>query len=68
MLVYVTSAAPPESLTLRELRYQVGQPGLRARTVTSVTTLLDADPYPLEALAQLYGIHWPVEQNLMKTP
>jgi hypothetical protein len=57
-------AALPESLTLRELRYDVGRPGYRTRSVTLVTTLTDAEVYPLEALAELYGMRWRVELDL----
>jgi len=57
-------AALPESLILRELRYRVGRPGFRTDTVTLVTTLLDAESYTVEALAELYGVRWRVEQNL----
>jgi len=64
MLIYLTGAALPESLIVRKLRYQVGRPGFRTRTVTLVTTLLDADLYPLETLAELYGVRWRVEQDL----
>jgi hypothetical protein len=56
--------ALPESLIVREMTYQVGRRGFRTKTITLVTTLLDADLYPLEALAELYGIRWRVEQNL----
>jgi hypothetical protein len=56
--------ALPGSLTVRELRYEVGRPGFRTRTVTLVTTLLDAEAYPLDALAGLYGARWRVELNL----
>ena len=56
--------ALPEMLTVRELRYEVGRPGFRTRAVTLVTTLLDAEVYPLEALARLYGARWRVELNL----
>ena len=56
--------ALPETLTVRELRYGVGRPGFRTRTVTLVATLLDAEVYPLEALAKLYGTRWRVELNL----
>ena len=55
--------ALPGTLIVRELRYDVGRPGFRTRTVTLVTTLLDADGYPLEALAELYGARWRVELN-----
>jgi hypothetical protein len=57
-------AALPESLVLRELRYRVGRPGFRTQTTTVVTTLLDADCYTAEAIAELYGVRWRVEQNL----
>jgi hypothetical protein len=46
-------AALPVMLTVREWRYQMGWRGFRVRTVTLVTTLLDADRYPAEALADL---------------
>lgn len=57
-------AALSETLTVRELRYDVGRPGFRTKTVTLVTTLMDADDYPLEALAELYGARWRVELHL----
>jgi hypothetical protein len=57
-------AALPDSLVVRELRYDVGRPGFRTKSVTLVTTLLDAELYPLEALAELYGMRWRVELNL----
>lgn len=57
-------ATLPETLTVRELRYDVGRPGFRTRTVTLVTTLLDAEAYPLDAVAELYGARWRVELNL----
>lgn len=57
-------AALPESLILREIRYRVGRKGFRTETITLVTTLLDAEVYTVEALAELYGVRWRVEQNL----
>lgn len=54
----------PETLTVRELRYQVGRPGFRTREVTLVATLLDAELYPLHALAELYATRWRVELYL----
>ena len=56
--------ALPATLVVRELRYEVGRPGFRTRTVTLVTTLVDAEVYPLEDLAKLYGTRWRVELNL----
>jgi hypothetical protein len=54
----------PSTLVVRELRYEVGRPGFRTRAITLVTTLLDADLYPLDALAELYRTRWQVELNL----
>lgn len=57
-------ASLPATITVRELRYQVHQRGFRTHAVTLVTTLLDDRAYPLEALAELYGTRWRVEQYL----
>jgi hypothetical protein len=54
----------PEELIVRELRYHTGRAGFRVREVTLVTTLLDAELYPLEELAEMYRKRWEVEQNL----
>jgi Transposase DDE domain len=58
----VEYARLPESLVVRELRYRVTCPGFRTREVTLVTTLLDAEWYPAEALAALYRQRWQVEE------
>lgn len=57
-------AALPESLELRELRYTIPRPGCRTKEVTLVTTLLDAQLYPKEEVAALYGQRWQIETNL----
>lgn len=57
-------ATLPETLTVRELRYEVGRRGFRTRSVTLVTTLRDGELYPLGALAELYGARWRVELHL----
>jgi len=57
-------ATLPDSLILRELRYRVEQRGCRTKQVTLVTTLLDAELYPAQALADLYGQRWQIETNL----
>ncbi len=49
---------------MRELRYRIDRPGFRVREVTLVTTLVDAEPYPVEALAELYRGRWEIEVNL----
>ena len=53
----------PETLPVRELRYWTHQPGFRTRVVTLATSLLDAERYPLEDIADLYGRRWGVETN-----
>lgn len=55
--------ALPESLLVRELRYQVKTCGYRVREVTLVTTLLDAELYPVDDLAELYYQRWQIETN-----
>jgi hypothetical protein len=54
----------PGSILVRELRYRVAEPGFRTREVTLVTTLLDEAAYPADALAELYGTRWRVEEHL----
>ena len=56
--------ALPESILVRELLYRISAPGFRTREVTLVTTLLDAATYTADALAELYGTRWRVEENL----
>jgi hypothetical protein len=57
-------AALPDELAVRELRYRVGAPGFRARSVVLVTTLRDAEAYPAPALAELYLCRWRIEGGL----
>lgn len=54
----------PDLLRVRELRYRVDRPGYRSRELTLVTTLLDPERYPKEALTELYARRWQVETNL----
>jgi hypothetical protein len=54
----------PETLVVRELRYNIRIPGRRTRRVTLVTTLLDPKRYPARALAKLYGLRWRAETDL----
>lgn len=56
-------AALPDSVVVRELRYSVHQKGFRTKEATLVTTLLDADRYPLEELAEQYRRRWEIETN-----
>ncbi|QEL16298.1 IS4 family transposase [Limnoglobus roseus] len=57
-------AAMPRLLTVRELAYRVNRPGFRVRSVTLVTTLLDATAYPADAVADRYRARWGVETDL----
>jgi hypothetical protein len=54
----------PDTLIVRELRYDVLVPGSRTRSVTLVTSLLDPVEYPAADLAALYAKRWEVETNL----
>lgn len=56
--------ALPDLLRVRELRYRLTRRGYRPRELTLVTTLLDPERYPKQALAELYGCRWQVETNL----
>ena len=50
-----------DTLEMREIRYHVVQPGYRSKTITIATTLIDAEMYSKEDIAQLYGFRWNVE-------
>ncbi len=54
-------AALPAEVAVRELRYRVGAPGFRVRSVTLATTLVEAARYTAEALAELYLRRWGAE-------
>jgi hypothetical protein len=54
----------PETMTLRELRFHVTVPGRRVETLTVVTSLTDADAYPQEEIATLYGYRWNAELDI----
>jgi len=51
----------PQELTLRVLRFKLSRRGFRPASVTLVTTLLDAQKYPAQDLAQLYTRRWQIE-------
>jgi len=58
-----TFATLPETILVRELRYRTRVKGFRTREITLVTTLLDAERYPLAELAALYRRRWEIETN-----
>ena len=59
-----TYAAIPNTMTLREVRFCVAEPGRRTQVLTVVTTLLDADAYTREDIAELYGFRWNSELDI----
>jgi hypothetical protein len=54
----------PEHLRLRELRYRVQPKGFRVKTITLVTTRVDAERYRVEDLADLFLARWGIETSL----
>jgi hypothetical protein len=59
-----TYNALPDSITVREARFRVEQPGFRTRSVVVVTTLLDREQTTKEELAELYRARWHNELDL----
>jgi hypothetical protein len=54
----------PDSLTIRECRMCIAQPGFRVKVVVIATTLLDHIAYPPSELANLYRARWNAELDL----
>ena len=54
----------PETLTLREIRYNIVEPGRRTRTIDIITTLVDAYEFTQQDIAELYGFRWNVELDI----
>ncbi len=59
-----TYSTLPESLTIRECRVAIAQPGFRVKVVVIATTLLDHVAYPPSELAELYRARWNAELDL----
>jgi hypothetical protein len=59
-----TYDALPEFLMIRECRVRIEQPGFRIKTLIVATTLLDADEFTRDDLAQLYRARWNAELDL----
>ena len=49
---------------MRQILVEVQEPGFRVEKLVVVTTLLDADRYPMQDVAQLYHYRWNVELDL----
>ena len=56
--------ALPDEMEMRELRTVVRRKGYRTRTVTLVTTLLDAEAYSAKDLTDLFSQRWHCELDL----
>lgn len=54
----------PNELKVRELRVTVQQPGFRINELVVVTTLLDAEKYSKEEVADLFLQRWNIELDL----
>jgi putative transposase len=54
----------PESISVRHVSYEVKQKGFRVRRIILATTLLDANVYRVEDLAELYYQRWQVELDI----
>jgi hypothetical protein len=54
----------PNTLTLRELRFDVIVPGRRTEAINVITTLTDPKEYTKEDIATLYGFRWNVELDI----
>jgi Transposase DDE domain len=59
-----TYATMPATLTVREVRFAIDQPGYRTRTILVATTLLDERVYRREDIADLYHQRWQAELDL----
>ncbi len=54
----------PAAIELRELDVQVHEPGFRTQSLVVVTTLVDADAYPKDDVAELYHRRWLAELDI----
>lgn len=54
----------PESLVLREIRYNIVEPGRRTKSIDVITTLTDATEYTKDDISELYGFRWNSELDL----
>lgn len=59
-----TYAQIPETLILREIRFNIVERGRRTKTIDVITTLTDAVQYAKEDIAELYGFRWNSELDI----
>lgn len=63
-MAWKTFSRLPEQLTVRECRVRLTRPGFRSKSLTLVTTLLDAEQYSKQELVELYRARWNAELDL----
>lgn len=54
----------PRTLTLRELKLSISEPGFRAKSIVVITTLTDIGEFSAEDIAELYGYRWNIELDV----
>jgi putative transposase len=54
----------PATLTLRELQFEIHEPGCRAEVITVIASLTDPVAYPAKEIAGLFGLRWNVELDI----
>ena len=54
----------PETLVLREIRFNIVEPGRRTQSIDIITTLIDGDEFTKEDIAELYGFRWNSELDI----
>lgn len=59
-----TYRAVPKSMKIREIRFRVDRRGYRTRTILVATTLVDAQHYSKDDLAELYHHRWRIELDI----
>lgn len=57
-------ATIPETLTVRQVEFDVSEPGKRTEAITVVTTLTDPVAYSAADIAELYGYRWNAELDI----
>jgi hypothetical protein len=59
-----TYAAIPNTLKIREIRFNVTEPGYRTEEIVVATTLLDVETYSKADITDLYYYRWHVELDI----
>jgi len=53
-----------ETLVLRAIRLTIVEPGRRTKSIDVITTLIDADEFTKDDIAELYGFRWNSELDI----